>query len=447
MLRVGGRYRHAAIVAIVALVLPAQAAAAPGTTGEFIRIPTRGPTPSDRSTPAVGAIGSEIFVFGGVKDDFQTKVNTFYDDLYRFDTRTAVWEQLRPSGPLPPPRAFAASVGDERARRVYVYGGAHYGPMFANFVAYDDLWAYARDANAWTQLQATNAGPSGRSRPNIWLIDETLYVFGGVTSTFETLNDLWAYDLPTNTWTLLHNGDEDAPPTRHEAQAGTYAHGGALTVYGGEQVDLAGGAFFSTLADTWELDLASGSWRDVTPPPPDDLQPPRNYGSTAIIGDSLYVHGGDVPGGSSGCGAPFPQNPNDEVWRRDLVANRWSKVSLSGTPVRLKRTNAAAVARTMYIFSGYDWKCDGPTDPGQVWSREVYAFRPTGAKDGGPASDTAAASASPEVPRHAASDSHGRGLPATGAEGCWAWAGVLALLGAAVMRTRPLRRAAGRRPR
>ena len=436
MRRIGRRCRHAAIAAIVALVLPAPAAAAPATTGEFTRIPATGPRPSERSTPAVGAIGSDIFVFGGVKDDFQTKLNTFYDDLYRFDTRTAAWEQLRPSGPLPPARAFAASVGDERSRRVYVYGGANYGPMFANFVAYDDLWAYAPDSNTWTELQPANAGPEGRSRPNMWLVDGTLYVFGGVTSTFETLNDLWSYDLATNRWTLLHDGQEDAPPTRHEALAGTYAHGGTLTVYGGEQVDLVGGAFFSTLADTWDLDLASRTWRAVSPPPSDDLQPPRNYGSNAIIGDSLYVHGGDVPGGSSGCGAPFPQNPDAEVWRLDLVADRWNEVTLSGTPVRLKRTNAAAVAGTMYIFSGFDWKCDGPTDPGQVWSTEVYAFRPTGAQGGGPAHSTVAA------------DPGGRGqLPATGADGRGAWAGLLALLGVAVMRMRPRPRAAGRRPR
>lgn len=365
------------VVAATAMLGAPSAGAAPSTTGEFTKVEATGPRPSERSTPAVGAIGSDVYVFGGAKDDFQTKVNTFYNDLYRFDTVESTWERLEPDGELPPERAFAAGVGDEARRRIYVFGGAHYGPMFVNFVAYDDLWAYAPDTNAWTELEAANAGPEGRSRPNMWLVGDVLYVFGGVTATFETLNDLWAFDLTANTWALLHDGEADAPPTRHEAQAGTYARAGKLTLYGGERVELLQGEFFSTLEDTWELDVATRTWRDVTPAAPNDLEPPRNYGSAAMVGDSVYLHGGDVPGGSSGCGAPFPQNPTDEVWRLDLASNQWNKVALSGTPTKLKRTNAAAVAGVMYIFSGYEFKCDAPTDPGQVWNTEVYAFRPS----------------------------------------------------------------------
>ncbi|MBD2776491.1 kelch repeat-containing protein [Iningainema tapete] len=69
--------------------------------------------PTERSTPAVAALRESVYVFGGVKDDFSTFQNTFYNDLYRFDTSTDTWFLLSPKGSLPPARAFAASVAAE----------------------------------------------------------------------------------------------------------------------------------------------------------------------------------------------------------------------------------------------------------------------------------------------------------------------------------------------
>lgn len=364
-----------------ALALPTTPASG-GTArdGTFARRQVTGERPSERSTPAVAAIGESIYVFGGVKDDFRTNVNTFYDDLHRFDTRTDTWTKLAPAGPLPPARAFAASAADEVSRRTFVFGGATYGPLFVGFVAHDDLWAYSVDANSWTRLVGSTPGPSGRSRPNMWLVEGRLYVFGGITATFQTLDDLWAYDIAANAWTeIIPNGAAGSPPSRHEAQAGTVAVGGALTLYGGEAVDLLGGVFFEMLPDTWEFDLAEGAWRDVTPDPAHDVQPPRNYGAAAVVGNALYLYGGDVPGGSSGCGAPFPQNPTGELWRLDLVRHAWRRLAPAGDEtVPLKRTNAAIVDRRMYIFAGFDFRCEEPTDPGQVWNLDVWSYEPPG---------------------------------------------------------------------
>src|SRR2546430_8536527 len=114
----------------------------------------------------------------------------------------------------------------------------------------------------------------------MWLVGDQLYVFGGVTSQFETLNDLWSFDLAAHRWTeLTPEGAAGSPDTRHEAAAGTYPALGTLTVYGGEHIDLVHGAFFTTLADTWELDLTTRSWRNVTPPPAENIRPERDYGS------------------------------------------------------------------------------------------------------------------------------------------------------------------------
>lgn len=345
--------------------------------GTFTRHATTGPRPSERSTPAVAAVGGSIYLFGGVMDDFRTNINTFYDDLYRFDPATDTWTELAPTGPVPPARAFAAAASHEASGRMFVHGGATYGPFFAGFVAFDDLWAYDVATGTWTEMPAGATRPAGRSRPNMWTVGDQLYVFGGVTATFETLNDLWVYDLTTETWTeVIPNGQAGSPPSRHEAQAGTIPVDGRLTVYGGEAVDLVGGAFFDLLPDTWELDLATLTWTDVTPPPDRDIQPPRNYGSAVVVGESLYLHGGDIPGGSSGCGAPFEQNPVDEVWHLDVLDRTWQLMNPTGDRAALKRTAAAAVDGRMYVFSGFDFECEEIDDPGQVWNLDVFSYEP-----------------------------------------------------------------------
>jgi hypothetical protein len=101
--------------------------------GTWTRLSTTGPALSERSTPAVAAIGHRIYVFGGARDDAVTGDVQIYDDLHRFDTVKKRWDVLTPAGPKPPPRVFAASVAHAPSRRMLVFGGAFFGPFFSDF--------------------------------------------------------------------------------------------------------------------------------------------------------------------------------------------------------------------------------------------------------------------------------------------------------------------------
>lgn len=348
------------------------ASARPAATGSWSRVRTTGSRPSVRSTPAVAALGKSIYLFGGVKDDFQSGVFTLYNDLYRFDTASGAWEKLAPRGESPSPRAFLAQAADERRKQILFFGGATFGAHYLNYEAFDELWSYSVERNEWTKVQAANQGPSGRARPSAWLADDRLYVFGGILPTFEGLNDLWSYDLNTNRWTqLIPDGAKGSPPPRYEAATGAGAVGGKLLLYGGESIN---GLGYAVLGDTWEFDLKSGRWSRIHPAK--DIQPPRNYAAAALIGDQLFVQGGDLPGGSNGCGAMFPQNPTNELWRYDLSRQIWSRVAPGGErPPALKRSNAAAVGSTVYIFSGFDFHCPARAgSPAQMWNQDVFAY-------------------------------------------------------------------------
>lgn len=346
------------------------ALASPTWAQTFTKHTTTGPGPSERSVPAAVGLGRWAYVFGGVKDDFNTQVNTFYNDLYRLDTRTNTWQALTPVGD-PPPRAFAAAVAHAPNDDIYIYGGATYQSGFLLFIAFGDLWKYSVASNSWTQIQAVNAVPPARSGAAAWIAGDRIFVFGGIDSTFSTKNDLWKYDISNNSWTeLIPNGAAGSPPARHVAQAGKRAKQGKLTLYGGEGDALSG---FAVLTDTWQYDIATNSWTNVTPMRPFDIDPHRNYGAAAIVDEVLALQGGDIPGGSSGCGAPFPQNPTEQLWKFDLATLQWVRVFPVGSALpKLKRHAAAAVRDVMYIFSGWDFVCP----PGQIWNHDVYSFDP-----------------------------------------------------------------------
>lgn len=341
--------------------------------GTWSKLTTSGPAMSGRSSPAAAAIGPHIYLFGGVHDDLGTFQFDFFNDLHRFDTRTHQWTLLAPSGAAPPQRTFAAGVAVPHRRLMLVFGGAHFPPDNSSVTAFDDLWAYDVQRNEWSQLRPGNIGPAGRVSPSMWQRGERIYVFGGVDASFRALNDLWAFDLGTSRWTLLTpDGAAGSPPARFQAFAGADAVLGKLTVYGG----LAGAdQGFAPRGDTWQFNVLTSTWSDVTPAT-GNISPARNDGAAAHLGLSLYVQGGETPGGTIGCGSTFPQNPNPELWRYSLLARKWEQVNPQGDALpHLKRTVAAAVGGRMYVFAGFDFACANGVG-GQVWNEGVFSFNP-----------------------------------------------------------------------
>lgn len=369
----------AVLLSLAVTLSPAAAADPPSVVagGTWTKLATAGVGPQNRSKPAVAAVGSAAYVFGGVEDDFATFTNTFFNDLHRFDTLTNTWTELSPAGPLPPARAFAAATSRPTAGEVVIYGGSFFDPTFTTFQVFGDLWVYSLADDGWNEVQPINAGPGPRNGATLWADGDRLYLFGGITPFFLFTNDLWEYDFVTNRWTeLIPLFAPGSPPGRDEAYAGDHPKQGRLTIYGGESLDLQTFDFI-TLEDVWQLDLATLTWTEVTPGPAQDVPVHGNLGAASVIGNKLYVQGGDVPGGTAGCGAPFPQNATEELWQFHLVQHRWRQRLPDGDPLtRLKRHAGVTIDDKLYVFGGFDFDCPTGVGDGQIWNNDVYVFDP-----------------------------------------------------------------------
>ena len=130
--------------------------------------------------------------------------------------------------------------------------------------------------------------------------------------------------------------------------------GPKLLLYGGEGFNLT--TFkFPILDDLWEFDIATRTWTEVVPIATAKT-PKRNYAGNTVVGDFLYLFGGDVEGVGRGiCGGFYPENPTDDIWRYHVITKEWEQLTVTGDPfLRVKDQGQASVVNgTIYLVGGY----------------------------------------------------------------------------------------------
>lgn len=89
--------------------------------------------------------------------------------------------------------AFGVSVGN-----IGYVGFGRYCSYSSWGDYHNDLWSYNPQGGQWTQL--ADFPGEARQMATAFVIDNTIYVFGGVNASGK-LNDLWAYNTTTNSWT------------------------------------------------------------------------------------------------------------------------------------------------------------------------------------------------------------------------------------------------------
>src|SRR3989454_2229632 len=169
------------------------------------------------------------------------------NDMWAYDVLGRLWTELRPST-LP-------MVGD---------GSMAYDSQSDRTILLQnrETWAYNLSSNTWTNMMPATSPPApseGRRGPRMAYDAESdrTILFGGLDAGFNSLfNDTWAYDFEANTWTEMRPAVH--PPGR--------AYPGMTYVTGPDRILLFGGAVGNDrLNDTWAYDFNSNTWTDLNP--------------------------------------------------------------------------------------------------------------------------------------------------------------------------------------
>lgn len=292
------------------------------------------PRKRSRYAIAVDHEGNRALLFGGrYREDGGGGDYRLYNDLWEFDFLTRTWSQLDNGRGGPDPRYYAQGAWDSATSTFYVWGG-NLNENGLIFEITDELWAWRE--GAWELLETTGNAPSNRS-----FLDSAhdtqrneLVVFGGQVGDLysQAFNDTYTLNLDTLRWRRLHNGERsEAPSTRMHAPLEYDALRDRVVLFGGH-TDV------GDQNDLWQFDLQTETWSELRFA--DELHPevgfgcggvssevPKEYvtvdttaperrhnGMVTIMYDSVWVFGG----WHAECSDHL-----DDTWRFDLETETW----------------------------------------------------------------------------------------------------------------------------
>ncbi|KAI8871161.1 galactose oxidase, partial [Ramicandelaber brevisporus] len=157
----------------------------------WYKVPIQGSPLMGRRGHSVAALGSSLYVFGGIADGH------YLQDLAAFDVRVAAskgprWTFIDAPGPVPPARSgHSCHVFNGR---LYIFGGT------AGDRCYNDLWCFDPAERRWEQITPRGAMPPPRHSHTAALVDDCLFVMGGRDIEGQVFADFFAFKFAANRW-------------------------------------------------------------------------------------------------------------------------------------------------------------------------------------------------------------------------------------------------------
>jgi len=125
-----------------------------------------------------------VYLFGGCSSGFGPCPQ---GDLWSLDLGTNQWTLLSPDGATPSARENPSLVVDSKTGNLILFGGKGGGPL-------DDLWVFDVKAKMWNQIKVQGPG-ARKSHDAVYdASNDRVYLFGG-SSGEGAVNDLWMLEL------------------------------------------------------------------------------------------------------------------------------------------------------------------------------------------------------------------------------------------------------------
>ncbi|XP_023684317.1 kelch domain-containing protein 1 isoform X1 [Paramormyrops kingsleyae] len=267
--------------------------------------------------------GGFLYVWGGYVAVGDDEVFLPSDEIWLYDTQSALWQTHRMEGEIPPP--MSGTCGSSLNGHMYIFGGCD-DHGHTNQIYYVNLLD-----GKYTWRKVTNSkglSPTPRDKLSCWVHDDRLIYFGGYghkrlgeindsksfivdeASWVEEVfwgwnNEVHVFDSRTNTWS--------EPPTQGILPAPRAAHASATL---GNKGYICGGRVVETRrCDIHCLDLESWTWTEVIPT--STIPIGRSWHTLTAVSDStLFLFGGL----SVNC------EPLSDGWTFNIQTKEWKEL-------------------------------------------------------------------------------------------------------------------------
>jgi hypothetical protein len=241
-----------------------------------------------------------VILFGG-------QSGAYLNDTWAFNLATLTWQELATGSATRPPARFSMVYGIDYLRnRLLITTGQ--GTEF-----YNDVWAFDLVTDTWSQVSA-GGGPAPRYGAAGGVFDgHLLYVTHGFTNQGR-YDDTWVFNTATNQWIQVTPGsNRPLPRCLHTA---AMPNGHSLVLFGGCASPIGP----CPLEDTWVYEATNGSWTEIGQ---GNHPAKRTFASMAAVGSSqqLLLFGGEGTTGAL-----------NDLWLLDVPAGQWTPLNPTGTP-------------------------------------------------------------------------------------------------------------------
>ncbi|OQR91776.1 hypothetical protein ACHHYP_04373 [Achlya hypogyna] len=224
--------------------------------------------PNARSNHAAAVWRDVLMVFGGWDQPGLRPLAI----LELLDLRTRCWTHGSTTGAPPSPRGNPTLVVDHARGFAVLFGG------WDKVTRFNDVHVLDLATWAWHDCSSEPAPAPRTDHAAVWWRD-CMVVVGGSTRE-GPVNDVWMWHPDTRWWEQMHcTGDIPVPRTSHAV-----ALVGDRLILSGGQSHVCGTTVF---ASCYALDLTTREWTALPSFPSG-----RCRHSAAVLGDSVYVHGG-----------------------------------------------------------------------------------------------------------------------------------------------------------
>lgn len=207
---------------------------------------------------------------------------------------------------------------------MYIFGGGS-----SSDTTFNDLWRFDLSEMRWERPLSMGSYPSPKGSASMVSWKDQLVLFGGWRypslhppyQPWCLFDELHFYDLFTNRWSVIMTMSRPPPIAGHSASV----HGDIMVIFGGYQI-LDG--VNSNSNETWCFDLKEHRWWQ--PLFVGNLRPPARYGQFQLVLDENHLL---IVGGCGG-----PNSVYSDAWLLDMSRDLWLWKSI---PVRNKKFSAS----------------------------------------------------------------------------------------------------------
>ncbi len=316
--------------------------AASSSGQEWVEISPEGDIPTRRMSPSAiyDPVGHRMIIFAGAGP------NGDLDDMWSLDLHQHRWSSMAPAtDTVPPARATHNAIYDPVGHRMLIWSGQERTRQRAFF---NDVWSFDLATDTWTELQPPDPIPLTRYGTAAVFDPRArdLVTFAGFTDNGR-FDDTWRFNLDGEMWTDVSPAQGPHERCLHSASYDERGH--RMIMYGGQQI--------GALDDIWAFDLNENTWTELTPQegPPGRSFPLHVYDPT---NHRVVVFGGHRMGSL--------RQAND-TWAFDLASNTWQELQVDGTlPTERERPAGIFIASEgrMIMYGG----AGGGNILGDLWT-------------------------------------------------------------------------------